>query len=234
MTDSAKATVAAIAPYALWMALMSVLPATAGGYAVRTAATAAALFASIAWWRHFSPCADHAASPLRRFCARTAALSVFAGLAVCFLWIFPERFAAYREFSLLGFLGLTSSAAPETPSPYDPAVCGWTLTWVRLVGSAFIIAPVEEMFFRSFLYRWLQRGEWTKVPLSRFDLSAFLWMVGVFALEHHTRIGVGAMAGAAYGLLAVRHGLGAAVVAHAVTNFALGLYVIHTGEWGFW
>ena len=63
---------------------------------------------------------------------------------------------------------------------------------------------------------------------------AFLWMVGVFALEHHTRIGVGAMAGAAYGLLAVRRGLGTAIVAHAATNLALGLYVIHTGEWGFW
>lgn len=235
MTDSAKATVAAIAPYALWMALMSVLPATAGGYAVRTAATAATLFASLAWWRHSSPksAVGSDAPPVRR-AAATFCVSVLAGLAVCFLWIFPERFAAYREFSLLGLLGLAPSAAPETPSPYDPAVCGWTLSWVRLAGSAFIIAPVEEMFFRSFLYRWLQRGEWTKVPLSRFDLPAFLWMVGVFALEHHTRICVGAMAGAAYGLLAIRRGLGSAIVAHAVTNFALGLYVIHTGEWGFW
>ena len=140
----------------------------------------------------------------------------------------------YRDFSLLGALGLAGQAASPGQSPYDPAVCGWTLTWVRLAGSAFVIAPVEELFFRSFLYRWLQKGDWTKVPLSRFDLAAFLWTAGVFALEHHTRLAAGAMAGAAYGLLAVRRGLGAAIVAHVVTNLALGLYVVQTGEWGFW
>ena len=44
----------------------------------------------------------------------------------------------------------------------------------------------------------------------------------------------GAMAGAFYGLVAIRQGVGAAVVAHVVTNLLLGLYVIHTGQWGFW
>jgi CAAX prenyl protease-like protein len=235
MTASAKATAAAVAPYAVWMGLMSLLPATAGGYAARAAATAAALAAGLLACVRRGCLDDVWGGRASAACAvGTLLWGVGAGLAVCFLWIWPERFAAYRDFSLLGALGLASSAPSSEPSPYDPAVCGWALTWVRLVGSAFVIAPVEELFFRSFLYRWLQKGDWTKVPLSRFDVSAFLWMVGVFALEHHTRLAVGAMAGAAYGLLAVRRGLGAAVVAHVVTNLALGLYVVRTGEWGFW
>ena len=112
-------------------------------------------------------------------------------------------------------------------------MCGWTLTIVKLVGSAFVIAPVEEVFFRSFLYRWLQSRNFAAVPLSRFDLSAFLWMVFLFTLEHDRPVAA-AMAGGIYGLLAIRWGLGSAIVAHVVTNLALGLHVIYHGAWAFW
>ena len=45
MTDGAKRSVALVAPYAAWMALMVALPATAWAYAVRGAVTAALLIA---------------------------------------------------------------------------------------------------------------------------------------------------------------------------------------------
>ena len=92
---------------------------------------------------------------------------------------------------------------------------------------------MEEVFFRSFLYRRLQARDFRAVPLARFDLSSFLWMVFLFTLEHDRPV-VAALAGAAYGLLAIRFGLGAAIVAHVVTNLALGLHVIYWGEWWFW
>jgi len=226
---SAADTYAAVFPYVVWMLAMSILPETAVGYALRTALTASAMtLASTASsapyrpWRHSS--SDALDSVL---------WGLLAGAAVCFLWIWPERFQWYREFSVLSALGLQESPA-AAPSPYDPATCGWPLTILRLAGSAFVIAPVEEIFFRSFLYRWLQKGLWTSVELSKFDFSAFFWTVALFALEHHTRIAAGAMAGVVYGLLAVRKGVGAAVLAHVVTNLALGLYVVKTGAWGLW
>jgi CAAX prenyl protease-like protein len=104
---------------------------------------------------------------------------------------------------------------------------------VRLAGSAFVIALAEELFFRSFLYRWLQNRAWTTVSPRAFDPNAFLWMVALFALEHDRWL-AGAMAGALYGLVYLRKGLAAAVLAHMVTNLGLGLYVIWRGEWGFW
>ena len=227
MTASHQDTFAAVAPYALWMALLFGLEATAVNYAVRTALTAAAL----------SVAAGMSLSMFRPWQTRRSAAWLFwgvlVGLVVCVLWIAPESIPWYRDFSLLGAIGFGGGAA-EGPSPYEPATCGWALTVVKLVGSAFVIAPVEELFFRSFLYRWLQNSDWTKVDLTKFDLSAFLWMVGLFALEHHTRLAAGAMAGAFYGYLAIRQGLGAAIVAHVVTNLLLGLYVIFTGQWGFW
>lgn len=222
-------TQAAVLPYVVWMALLFSLPATAGTYALRTALTAFLLVASL-WGAGgvFRPWSF----------VRTSASwfwGLLIGLVVCFLWIFPEQFAWYRETSLLGLVGLAGPVGADPgPSPYEPAVCGWTLTWVKLFGSAFIIAPVEELFFRSFLYRWLQRSDWTAVDPRRFDWSAFLWMVGLFALEHHTRLAAGAMAGAFYGWLAIRKGLGSAILAHMTTNLVLGLYVIYRQQWLFW
>ena len=107
------------------------------------------------------------------------------------------------------------------------------MTWFRLFGSAFVIAPAEELFFRSFLYRRLQSPEWRDDSLRRFDMSAFLWMAGLFALEHN-RIVAAVVAGAAYGIVYIRRGIGAAIIAHVVTNLVLALYVIKTGAWAFW
>ena len=124
-------------------------------------------------------------------------------------------------------------AASTDPSPYDPAVCGWTLTVAKLVGSAFVIAPVEEVFFRSFLYRWLQKRDFLSIPLARFNLSAFLWMVFLFTLEHDRPLAA-ALAGAVYGFAAIRWGLTSAIIAHVTTNLLLALHVIFSGAWAFW
>ena len=171
------------------------------------------------------------------YAARTAATALvglgclLAGVLVTVLWIAPEFSTFYRTWFCWPIGSLP--AAPTGPSPYEPSVCGWTLTLAKLVGSAFVIAPVEEVFFRSFLYRWLQKRDFLSVPLSRFNLSAFLWMVFLFTLEHNRPLAA-AVAGAVYGLAAIRWGLASAVVAHVTTNLLLAIYVIHQNAWAFW
>ena len=210
------------APFVTWIALQMLLPATAVGYAVRTAATTAVALACL---KVLNAPNGPVPAPLK-----TAIVGLIGGLIVCALWIAPEYSSWYRTW-----LELPIGEPPPAPapSPYEPSVCGWPLTLVKLVGSAFVIAPVEEVFFRSFLYRRLQACDFRAVPLARFDLSSFLWMVFLFTLEHDRPV-VAALAGAAYGLLAIRFGLGSAIVAHVVTNLALGLHVIYWGEWWFW
>ena len=222
-----KNILTAVLPFATWIGLQTILPATAGAYAARTAATAVVGLACLAF-RNKALNAPKAPNALKAL--KALVVGLVAGLAVCALWIWPDAFSWYRIW-LCWPIG--SPPAPPAASPYDPAVCGWTLTVVKLVGSAFVIAPVEEVFFRSFLYRWLQNRDFAAVSLSRFDLSAFLWMVFLFTLEHDRPLAA-AMAGGAYGLLAIRWGLGSAIVAHVVTNLALGLHVIYHQAWAFW
>ena len=207
------------APFVTWIALQMSLPMTAVGYAVRTGATAIVGLACLLALK--APCG---------FPRRGILVGLVGGLIVCALWIAPEYSVWYRTWLELP-IGEQPSA--PGPSPYEPSVCGWPLTLAKLVGSAFVIAPVEEVFFRSFLYRRLQAVDFRAVPLSRFDLSSFLWMTFLFTLEHDRPV-VAALAGAAYGFLAIRFGLGSAIVAHVVTNLALGLHVICRGEWWFW
>ncbi len=218
-------TVALTAPYLCWMALLLALPAQPGFYALRTLCAAVLLVPALRFLAQ-SPRTDLGEEP-----PRTGSIlfwGTLTGLVVFLLWVAPESWGWYQKLFILGDL-----PAADAPAPYDPANCGWPLTLARLAGSAFVIAPAEEFFFRGFLYRRLQSADWTRVPPSRFDASAFLWTVGLFALEHNRWL-AGALAGALYGWVALRKGLWAAILAHVVTNLVLALYVIESGEWAFW
>jgi CAAX prenyl protease-like protein len=56
----------------------------------------------------------------------------------------------------------------------------------------------------------------------------------LFGVEHNQWL-AGAIAGAAYNWLYMRSGnLWVPVCAHALTNAALGVWIIATGNWQFW
>ena len=215
MEQNRKAMFAYILPFAVWMGLMFTLPADAPSYATRSIATLAVGLACFVVGRRMDPSDE----PRFRLLP-TLALGFLTGAAVCAFWIALPAWP-YAE-----------PTAPD-PSPYAPSVCGWPLTIAKLIGSAFVIAPVEEAFFRSFLYRWLICRDFRSVPLARFNLSAFLWTVLLFTLEHDRPVAA-ALTGIIYGLLAIRFGLGAAITAHVTTNLLLGFHVIYHNAWQFW
>jgi hypothetical protein len=56
----------------------------------------------------------------------------------------------------------------------------------------------------------------------------------LFGVGHHQWL-VGVIAGAAYnGVLYRTRSLFSCVIAHAVTNLGLGIYVLASGKWYFW
>lgn len=230
MTREIRNTFAFIAPFAAWIGLQTVLPATAGAYAVRSGVTFLVLLIVLPTIVQVS---SRSCGPSRvpRSLLLTFFFGLLGGLLVLALWILPEFSDFYRTWCVwpLGSLPAVSTK----PSPYDPAVCEWSLTIAKLLGSAFVIAPVEELFFRSFLYRRLQARDFTAVPHGTFDLSAFLWTVFLFTLEHDRPLAA-ALCAVVYGLLYLRCGLLAAIVAHVTTNLLLAIYVIQSGQWGFW
>lgn len=160
------------------------------------------------------------------------------GVGVCVMWIGLD--GLYPKLSELTG-GVGTGAHGDAPKPWNPhaqfgegSVLAWAVIAVRLAGSSLVVPPLEEVFFRSFLYRYLIRLDFLNVPLNRFHGVAFVLTALIFALEHEQWL-AGVLCGLAYQALVLRKGrLGDAIVAHGVTNFLLGLWVVWKNDWRFW
>ena len=146
-----------IAPYAAWMVLMAVLPATATAYAVRTAATAA-LFAAAAASLKLK------VESLKCWKRSDLVLGLAVGLVVFAIWILPEQFdwMWYRKWCIVGEGGTQAVAEANA-----------AMIVVRLIGSAFVISVAEELFFRKWLISFA--GFWWMVGL--FAIEHDRWLV---------------------------------------------------------
>ena len=110
----------------------------------------------------------------------------------------------------------------------------WCFVVVRLFGSSLVVPPLEEVFYRSFLYRYLVSPEFERFGLSQFSSKAFFITALAFGLVHREWL-PGILGGLAYqGLVISRGRLGDAIFAHAVTNLLLGRWVVWKGAWQFW
>lgn len=129
-------------------------------------------------------------------------------------------------------------ATVGTPQGYDPrradGSIDWPLAGVRLMGAAVVVPLIEELFWRSFLMRWTVDRDFLRVSPRAVTPFAFMATAIVFGLEHHQWF-AGIVAGVAYASLYVRTGqLWQSVIAHAVTNGLLGVWVLYTGAWEYW
>ena len=104
----------------------------------------------------------------------------------------------------------------------------------RLAGFALVVPLMEELFWRSLVLRWIERHEFQSLAPREVGWRAFAITTVLFALEHDRWL-AGAIAGAAYNWLYMRSGnLWVPILAHVVTNAALGIWVLQTHNWQFW
>jgi CAAX prenyl protease-like protein len=149
-------------------------------------------------------------------------LAVACGLAVFGAWIFLDHEA-------LSF----ARGAGFRPLLADGSV-DWTLALLRLAGFALVVPVMEELFWRGFLLRWIDRHDFLALAPAAVGARAVLITSALFALEH-SQWAAGVVAGVAYGLIYMRTGnLWVAVAAHATTNLALGAWILATRNWQFW
>jgi uncharacterized protein len=165
--------------------------------------------------------------------------AVLVGIGVFVIWVGLDGLYPPLD-ELLRKVGLSRSEPGEQLrwNPHDAFGTGSTLAWtfilVRILGSSLVVPHLEEVFYRSFLYRWIIKPDFEKVELGRFDWKAFLIVSIVFGFAHFEWL-AGILCGFAYqGLVVWKKRLGDAMTAHAITNFLLGLWVVWKGAWHFW
>jgi len=158
--------------------------------------------------------------------------TIAMGIGVFVLWIGPDLlFPGYRAHWLFSN-SITGSVAAGLPESERGNVAVLLLRGLR---ASVIVPVVEELFWRAWLMRWLIDKDFWKIPLGAFVPQAF-WIVAIlFAAEHGSYWDVGFATGILYNWWMVRtKSLGDLILAHAITNACLSIYVVAAGKWEYW
>ena len=161
--------------------------------------------------------------------------ALLVGIAVFVMWIGLGDFLTQLGFTN-HFWRLSLGTGAWNPHAQFGAgtALAWLFILVRIVGVTLVVPPMEEVFFRSFVYRYLTKQDFLSVPLGAFVWMPFVVTSALFGFEHLEWL-AGLLCGLAYqGLVCWKGRLGDAVTAHAVTNLLLGLWVAWKGAWQFW
>lgn len=153
--------------------------------------------------------------------ARAALAAIVTGVVVLVLWVSLDA-----GWMIVG-----------TAPGFNPTVDGridWTMVAMRIFGAALVVPVMEELFWRSFLQRWVESPDFEKLDPSHLKWKGLIITVVLFGFEHNLWL-AGMVAGAAYSALYMRHRtLWSPILAHAVTNGLLGVWIVYTGNWSYW
>jgi hypothetical protein len=209
-------------PFGLYIAVLALeglLPGLAPGIDVRWLYPVKAGLVALALavlWRHYTELKS-------RLPFKYVLLSLVVGVVVLVLWVNLDT-----GWMLMG----------EAGKGYNPTDASGQIDWrmvvFRIAGAALVVPVMEELFWRSFLQRWVQQPDFMTLNPAQIGIKALFIASALFAVEHLQWL-AGLVAGLAYGWLYIRtRNLWSPIIAHAVTNGALGAYVVTTGTWSFW
>ena len=224
-----RAWVPYVAPMAAFLLLTSAedwLPKGSAGphptyypvfYAFKIAVVAAVCWLGRSTWVDLRP----------RPGAGTLALSAATGLLVTLLWVGLDGY-----YPIYGEIG---SRAAFNPGVLPlPSRVGFLA--VRMLGLVLVVPLFEELFWRSFVVRWIiDPDDFRRVAIGRVTPAAGAITAALFAVEHPAEWLPALLTGALWaGLLHRTRSVSACFVSHAVANLGLGVYVLATGSWKFW
>ena len=176
-----------------------------------------AVTAALAWfWKTYDELTGE------RFKTRDLLYALTIGVLVFVLWIQMDW-----DFAVMGD---RDAYNPRTL----PGSWFYLFVSIRLFGAAVVVPIFEELFWRSFILRYIINPNFTAVKLGAFTWPSFLISAALFGTEHNLWL-AGIMAGLLYNLLLYKtRSLWMCILAHGVTNLLLGIYVLMTGQWAFW
>jgi uncharacterized protein len=197
-------------------------------YPIQTLVTLACI---VFWWRNYT---------FRPLTMKHIALAVAVGVIGIALWLLPSWLVVNGhagELKALGFISRHEPGFDPTMWQDRPGVY-WSVIVLRFLRMTVVVAIAEELFWRGFLWRLLSEPyrDFHQGAFGQWRWQALAAVVPMFALAH---FGPDLMVAAIWCLLVswlyVRtRSVGACIVAHAVSNFLLGIYIMVTQQWGLW
>lgn len=156
--------------------------------------------------------------------------AIVVGVVICVLWVGLDPYYPMNHVIMKPVPG-------DEWVPFerfkDNAALAWFLVVVRTFGMTIVVPCIEEVFYRSFLYRKFIKEDFEAVPLGYFAGASFVAVSVMFGMMHYQWV-PGIICGMAYlGLVIRKKRLGDAMTAHAITNFLLAVWVVWKGDWKF-
>ncbi|MBN2562774.1 MAG: CAAX prenyl protease-related protein [Phycisphaerae bacterium] len=176
------------------------------------------------------------------------ALAIAAGALAAGLWVGGQHLLDDVQVwgrSLGGSLSLTWQPPfllLEHAKPYNPhehfgdGALLWTHLVLKICRAVTIVPIVEELFWRGFILRaFVSWDRFDQVPWGKFSWVAFFGSSLLSVLQHPGNWGVSIACWMLYNALFYwKKSLLCLVVTHGITNLVLYVYVIQSGDWGFW
>jgi uncharacterized protein len=150
--------------------------------------------------------------------------AIGAGLGVAAAWVMLDA-----GWMRLGGEGQSGFVPVRADGSLDP-----TLVALRLFGFVLVVPVMEELFWRSFLMRWIERRDFLSVDPRTVGAMALGLSSLAFALEHREWL-AGGLAGIAFGVIYRRTGnLRAVIASHGTTNLTIAGWILATRDWSLW
>jgi CAAX prenyl protease-like protein len=111
----------------------------------------------------------------------------------------------------------------------------WQFIYIRFAGLVLVVPIVEEFFLRGWLMRYIDDPDWDEIPLGEAGKWALIGVPIYGALTHPNEPLAAIVWFSMVTWLYLRtKSIWNCVIAHAITNLLLGIYVIQTGTWELW
>ncbi len=171
------------------------------------------------------------------FTFRVSWLALVVGAVGAVVWVglcklqLEERLLVPLGLGNILGLGERSAFNPFEEYAGRPAAV-WSYLAVRMLGLAALVPVIEEFFLRGFVMRYVMARNWWRVPFGEVDATAVVVGTVVPMLMHPGELFAAAVWFSMVTWLMVRtRSIWDCVVAHAVTNFLMGVYVVFSGDW---
>ncbi|MFZ1933120.1 MAG: CAAX prenyl protease-related protein [Thermoguttaceae bacterium] len=173
----------------------------------------------------------------RQFPLRVSLLAILVGVIGGVLWIvlcLPRLEQTYvlpllKHVGLGGLIGDRPGFNPFDPSYNLPTVWASVFLAIRFFGLAAVVPLIEEFFLRGFVMRFVMERDWWKVPFGTASRLAIVVGTVVPMLYHPELLAAAVWFSLITWLMLRTRNIWDCVVAHAITNLILGIYVVMMG-----
>ena len=100
----------------------------------------------------------------QKIAVKSIFIACFVGIVVFVIWILPE--------------GLYPTLGDSQFNPFIFENKSWVIFQIifRLIGAVLVVPIFEELFWRSFLIRWIINQDFKKIPIGKFTWLSFILM----------------------------------------------------------